>query len=73
VKGIAIDLLGCSPGVLGETVFPGSLAVLPMRGLLASQCPAKVDYERVNVPENPLGVSKAPTAPAKIYRICGII
>ena len=35
VKGIAVDLLGCSPAALGEAVFPGSLAIAPMRGLVA--------------------------------------
>jgi uncharacterized protein (DUF1501 family) len=34
VKGIAVDLLGCSPTALGEAVFPGSLAVAPLRGLV---------------------------------------
>ncbi|PSC05452.1 hypothetical protein SLNSH_07620 [Alsobacter soli] len=35
VKGVAVDLLGCSPAALGETVFPGSGAIAPMRGLVA--------------------------------------
>ena len=35
VKGIAVDLLGCSPSALGEAVFPGSLDVSPVRGLVA--------------------------------------
>lgn len=35
VKGIAVDLLGCSPAALGEAVFPGSLTVAPVRGLVA--------------------------------------
>jgi uncharacterized protein (DUF1501 family) len=34
VKGVAVDLLGASPAVLGRDVFPGSDAVKPMKGLI---------------------------------------
>ncbi len=34
LKGVAVDLLGGSPAVLGRDVFPGSEAVAPMKGLI---------------------------------------
>jgi uncharacterized protein (DUF1501 family) len=34
LKGVAVDLLGASPGALGRDVFPGSEAVAPMKGLI---------------------------------------
>ena len=34
IKGIAVDLLGGSPALLGRDVFPGSEAAAPMKGLI---------------------------------------
>jgi uncharacterized protein (DUF1501 family) len=35
LKGLLADLLGLSPTVLGNAVFPGTSAVMPMKGLIA--------------------------------------
>ena len=35
LKGVLADQFGLSPAVLGHAVFPGTAAVLPMRGLIA--------------------------------------
>ena len=34
IKGIAVEHLGCSTATLGESVFPGSIAVQPLRGMI---------------------------------------
>jgi uncharacterized protein (DUF1501 family) len=34
IKGVAVDLLGGSPALLGRDVFPGSEAAAPMKGLI---------------------------------------
>jgi uncharacterized protein (DUF1501 family) len=34
VKGIAVDLLGATPGVLARDVFPGSDRIAPMQGII---------------------------------------
>ena len=35
LKGVLADQFGLSPAVLGTAVFPGTLAVRPMQGLVA--------------------------------------
>jgi len=34
IKGVAVDLLGASPALLGRDVFPGSETAVPMKGLV---------------------------------------
>lgn len=68
-KGVLLDHLGVPPKLLDETIFPGSKAVPPMRGLIKGAA-GKADLVASSAGGPPLAALRPPSAIAR-YRAAG--